>query len=146
VDSLFQIIKSTIGSALSEELNIYVCDTGFSHIECDALVQTTEQVCKGHYAAYTYAKQTLGCSEFPFWHMPVGMLSTVSRTASGRPCPHPKNCSWTIANLILSSTMLRRKNAKSWICTRTNRNGPFSLHLVTAVDWIMKVAAPSLKH
>lgn len=25
----------------------------------------TEQVCKGQYAAYTYAKQTLGCREFP---------------------------------------------------------------------------------
>jgi hypothetical protein len=50
---------------VSEELNIYVCDTGLSHVECDALVQTTEQVCKGHYAAYTYAKQTLGCREFP---------------------------------------------------------------------------------
>ena len=29
------------------------------------MVQTTEQVCKGNYAAYTYAKQTLGCREFP---------------------------------------------------------------------------------
>ena len=50
---------------VSEELNIYVCDTGLTHTECDALVQTTEQVCKGHYAAYTYAKQTLGCREYP---------------------------------------------------------------------------------
>jgi len=46
-------------------LDIYVCDTGLTHAECDSLVQTTEQVCKGHYAAYTYAKQTLGCREFP---------------------------------------------------------------------------------
>ena len=28
-------------------------------------MQTTEQICRGQYAAYTYAKQTLGCREFP---------------------------------------------------------------------------------
>jgi hypothetical protein len=50
---------------VSEELNIYIADSGLSHLECDALVRATEQVCKGHYAAYTYAKQTLGCREFP---------------------------------------------------------------------------------
>ena len=50
---------------VSEEYAIYVCDTGLSSAECDRLVQTTEQVCKGNYAAYTYAKQTLGCREFP---------------------------------------------------------------------------------
>jgi hypothetical protein len=50
---------------VSEDLDIYICDTGLTHTECDALVQTAEQVCKGHYAAYTYAKQTLGCREFP---------------------------------------------------------------------------------
>mmetsp|Transcript_4432 Transcript_4432/g.6392 ORF Transcript_4432/g.6392 Transcript_4432/m.6392 type:complete len:379 (-) Transcript_4432:190-1326(-) len=52
-------------ACVSEEYDIYVCDTGLTHSECDALVQTTEHVCKGHYAAYTYAKQTLGCREFP---------------------------------------------------------------------------------
>mmetsp|Transcript_41439 Transcript_41439/g.58315 ORF Transcript_41439/g.58315 Transcript_41439/m.58315 type:complete len:346 (+) Transcript_41439:86-1123(+) len=51
--------------SVSDELNIYICDTGLSSTECDMLVQITEQVCKGHYAAYTYAKQTLGCREFP---------------------------------------------------------------------------------
>lgn len=50
---------------VSEELSIFVCDVGLSSMECDLLVQTTEQVCKGNYAAYTYAKQTLGCREFP---------------------------------------------------------------------------------
>jgi hypothetical protein len=50
---------------VSEEYAIFVCDTGLSSAECDRLVQTTEQVCKGNYAAYTYAKQTLGCREFP---------------------------------------------------------------------------------
>lgn len=29
------------------------------------MIQVTEQVCRGQYAAYTYAKQTLGCREFP---------------------------------------------------------------------------------
>ena len=46
-------------------MDIYICDTGLTSEECDALVQTTEQVCRGQYAAYTYAKQTLGCREFP---------------------------------------------------------------------------------
>jgi len=50
---------------VSEELDIYVCDTGLSFEDCNSLVATTEQACKGHYAAYTYAKQTLGCREYP---------------------------------------------------------------------------------
>ena len=50
---------------VSHGLDIYICDTGLSYNDCNALVQTTEQVCKGQYAAYTYAKQTLGCREFP---------------------------------------------------------------------------------
>lgn len=50
---------------MSEEHNIYVADLGMTAGQCDRLVMTTEQVCKGQYAAYTYAKQTLGCREFP---------------------------------------------------------------------------------
>ncbi|KAL3931470.1 MAG: hypothetical protein SGARI_004199 [Bacillariaceae sp.] len=50
---------------VSEEHNIYVADVGLTAEECDELVATTEQVCRGQYAAYTYAKQTLGCREFP---------------------------------------------------------------------------------
>ncbi|VEU35909.1 unnamed protein product [Pseudo-nitzschia multistriata] len=50
---------------ISEEHGIYVADLGMSPAQCDALVTTTEQACKGHYAAYTYAKQTLGCREYP---------------------------------------------------------------------------------
>jgi len=34
-------------------------------MDCNRLIQLTEQECKGHYAAYTYAKQTLGCREYP---------------------------------------------------------------------------------
>lgn len=33
--------------------------------ECDDIIAVTEHVCRGQYAAYTYAKQTLGCREFP---------------------------------------------------------------------------------
>jgi len=50
---------------VSEEHNIYVADVGLTAAECDELVATTEQACKGQYAAYTYAKQTLGCREYP---------------------------------------------------------------------------------
>jgi hypothetical protein len=50
---------------ISEEHNIYVVDVGLSTAQCDYLVSTTEQACRGQYAAYTYAKQTLGCRDFP---------------------------------------------------------------------------------
>lgn len=50
---------------VSEEHNIYVVDVGLSPAQCDKIVAVTEQVCRGQYAAYTYAKQTLGCREFP---------------------------------------------------------------------------------
>ena len=50
---------------VSEEHCIYVVDVGLSPAQCDKIVQVTEQVCRGQYAAYTYAKQTLGCREFP---------------------------------------------------------------------------------
>lgn len=44
---------------------MYVVDTGLSALDCDDLIEITEHACKGQYAAYTYAKQTLGCREFP---------------------------------------------------------------------------------
>jgi hypothetical protein len=50
---------------VSEEHKIYIADVGLTSEQCDELVATTEQVCRGQYAAYTYAKQTLGCREFP---------------------------------------------------------------------------------
>lgn len=40
-------------------------DLGLTPKECDEVVTTTEQECRGRYAAYTYAKQTLGCKEYP---------------------------------------------------------------------------------
>jgi hypothetical protein len=50
---------------VSEEHRVFVADVGLTAEECDEIVATTEQVCRGQYAAYTYAKQTLGCREFP---------------------------------------------------------------------------------
>jgi hypothetical protein len=50
---------------ISEEHSIYVADVGLGVTACDEIVAVTEQVCRGQYAAYTYAKQTLGCREFP---------------------------------------------------------------------------------
>ena len=50
---------------VSEEHSIYVADAGLTASHCDRIVQVTEHVCRGQYAAYTYAKQTLGCREFP---------------------------------------------------------------------------------
>lgn len=50
---------------ISEEHHIYVADVGMTAAQCDHLVNATEQACRGTYAAYTYAKQTLGCREYP---------------------------------------------------------------------------------
>eukprot|EP00934_Nitzschia_sp_Nitz4_P004286 Nitzschia sp. Nitz4//scaffold34_size148208//46360//50283//NITZ4_002973-RA/size148208-processed-gene-0.38-mRNA-1//-1//CDS//3329548774//4276//frame0 len=50
---------------VSEEHDVYIADVGLTDTQCDYIVSITEQVCKGQYAAYTYAKQTLGCREFP---------------------------------------------------------------------------------
>lgn len=50
---------------VNEEHKIYIADVGLSPGDCDTLVQITETACRGQYAAYTYAKQTLGCREFP---------------------------------------------------------------------------------
>lgn len=50
---------------VSEEHNIFIADVGLIPEDCDQIVAATEQVCRGQYAAYTYAKQTLGCREYP---------------------------------------------------------------------------------
>jgi hypothetical protein len=59
------VLAVTDRVVVSADHDIYICDTGLTAAECDALVQVTEQACRGQYAAYTYAKQTLGCREFP---------------------------------------------------------------------------------
>lgn len=50
---------------ISEEHSIFIADVGLSPENCDQIVAATEHVCRGQYAAYTYAKQTLGCREYP---------------------------------------------------------------------------------
>jgi len=50
---------------VSEDHRIYIADTGLTVAETDRMIAVTEQACKGQYAAYTYAKQTLGCREYP---------------------------------------------------------------------------------
>jgi hypothetical protein len=50
---------------VSKELSIFVVDSGLTPNDCDALVALTERQCRGQYAAYTYAKQTLGCRDYP---------------------------------------------------------------------------------
>ena len=42
-----------------------MADTGLSQAETDHIIAVTESACRGQYAAYTYAKQTLGCREYP---------------------------------------------------------------------------------
>ena len=50
---------------VSDQHHVYVADVGLSAADCDRLIEITERGCRGQYAAYTYAKQTLGCREFP---------------------------------------------------------------------------------
>lgn len=52
------------------------------------MVQVTEQVCRGQYAAYTYAKQTLGCREFPF--LAQAVHDAVHRITHGILTRHPR--------------------------------------------------------
>lgn len=79
---------------ISEEYNIHVADVGLTPAECDHLVQVTEQVCRGQYAAYTYAKQTLGCREYPILAQacvdPVHSVVEAIRTYTAL---HPHNSS-----------------------------------------------------
>jgi hypothetical protein len=51
--------------SISDEHRIYVADVGLSVADCDHLVRLAEHSCRGQYAAYTYAKQTLGCRDYP---------------------------------------------------------------------------------
>ncbi len=62
----FQFRVSVVSwTTVSEKHDIYVVDLGLTPKACNDLVTTTEQACRGRYAAYTYAKQTLGCREYP---------------------------------------------------------------------------------
>jgi hypothetical protein len=75
---LLHCVKVLEWVTVSEEHNIYVADVGLTAAQCDELVATTEQVCRGQYAAYTYAKQTLGCREYPILaHASLGPVHTI---------------------------------------------------------------------
>lgn len=60
---VFAIVAGWV--TVSAEHKICIADVGLTVAECNRIVAVTEQQCKGNYAAYTYAKQTLGCREFP---------------------------------------------------------------------------------
>lgn len=62
----FSFISVVGWTTVSEKHDIYVVDLGLTSKSCNDIVTTTEQACRGRYAAYTYAKQTLGCREYPF--------------------------------------------------------------------------------
>lgn len=49
---------------IDAEHQIYVCDIGLTSAQCDFIIDTTERCSRGTYAAYTYAKQTLGCRDY----------------------------------------------------------------------------------
>ena len=49
---------------LSAEHGVYICDLGLTNVQCDLILHTAERCANGTYAAYTYAKQTLGCRDY----------------------------------------------------------------------------------
>jgi hypothetical protein len=94
---------------VSEKHSIYVADVGLTPAGCDALVTTTEQVCKGRYAAYTYAKQTLGCREYPLLARealsPVhSMVGAIMAKFGGKAQPEP-NTNTTTKPMTATTSM-----------------------------------------
>ena len=49
---------------VSEEHRIYIADIGLTDRDCQSIINVAEHCSRGTWAAYTYAKQTLGCREF----------------------------------------------------------------------------------
>lgn len=49
---------------ISEEHRIYVADIGLTSKDCRSIIGVAERCSRGNWAAYTYAKQTLGCREY----------------------------------------------------------------------------------
>jgi hypothetical protein len=79
---------------VSEDHHIYIVDVGITAMQCDHVANTTEQVCRGQYAAYTYAKQTLGCREYPilaqasFSPVHTATYDIIRRLGAGKPEQH----------------------------------------------------------
>ena len=98
---------------VSGEHNIYVVDVGLTPSQCDELVATTEQVCKGQYAAYTYAKQTLGCREYPVLaHAASGPVHTIVHAITNKlqPPPPPPTAPSTTLNPASSEDQSDKEN------------------------------------
>jgi hypothetical protein len=66
---------------VSEEHRIYVLDSGLTKADTEHLIAVTEQAGRGQYAAYTYAKQTLGCRDHPT--VAVAVQSAVHSVVAG---------------------------------------------------------------
>ena len=49
---------------VNEEHRIYIADIGLSAMDCRTIIGVAEHCSRGTWAAYTYAKQTLGCREY----------------------------------------------------------------------------------
>lgn len=58
----FFIVPNMI--CLSSAHGVYICDLGLTNRQCDLIINTAERCAHGTYAAYTYAKQTLGCRDY----------------------------------------------------------------------------------
>lgn len=63
-----------------------------------------------------------GVGNSPRWPRKVGNRSIASLMPYGTFC-NPRNCNWMTVNRTLSNMTLPKRNDKSWICTRTSRNG-----------------------
>jgi len=49
---------------VNKEQSIYIADIGLSAMDCRTIIGVAEHCSRGTWAAYTYAKQTLGCREY----------------------------------------------------------------------------------
>ena len=93
---------------VSSEHKIYVADVGLSMEECNHMVAITEQQCRGQYAAYTYAKQTLGCREFPVLAHAVQdavhtVVSAILEECDQTPTPHSTKLDGTTTTTTTTS-------------------------------------------
>ena len=79
--SKIEINTVTSCVTVSEEHRIYVLDSGLTKADTEHLIAVTEQAGRGQYAAYTYAKQTLGCRDHPT--VAVAVQSAVHSVVAG---------------------------------------------------------------
>lgn len=66
---------------VNEEHRIYIADIGLSDVDCRTIIGVAEHCSRGIWAAYTYAKQTLGCREYDaLASVCVGPIMTATAT------------------------------------------------------------------